>query len=68
MEMKKNKNRLFADRWFLNVAPGKGVLRVDKYKNLKLGTTDVVKQFSKLEDKFCDMKTNFHLTILKKLI
>ena len=62
----KHENRLFANSWFLNVVPGKGVLCIDKYKKLKLGTTDVVVQFSKLEDEFGDMKTHFHLTVRKK--
>ena len=60
---KKYKDQLFLNRWFLKVVSGEGILCIDKYKKLKLRTSDVVEQFSKLNNDSVDMKTHFQLTV-----
>ena len=62
-EKKIYRGELFLNRWFLEVRNGTGILAPDKYIKLRLNSTDVVRELSRMDDQFYDMKTHFQLTI-----
>ena len=64
-EKKMYRGELFLIRWFLEVTNGTGILASKQYKKLRLNSTDVVKELSKICGHFYDMKTHFQLTILR---